>query len=106
VYRLGEETIESSPMQDLGVLVDKKFDVSQQHVLVIQKANHILGCINRGVASRIREVVVTLYSAFVITCLEDCVQVWGPQHKKVVELLKQVQRKTIRGLQHLSYEEG
>ena len=36
------------------------------------------------------------------------VQAWGPQHRKDVELLEQVQRrvtKVIIGLEHLSYEE-
>ena len=40
--------------------------------------------------------------------LQCCVQAWGPQYRKDVELLERVQRratKMIRGLQQLSYEE-
>ena len=40
--------------------------------------------------------------------LEYFIRLWGPQHKKNIKLLEQVQRKAtrmIRGLEHLSYEE-
>ena len=72
-----------------------------------QKGNCILGC-KGGVVSREREMTVPLCSARGRLHVNYFVQIWGPQHKKDVELLEQVQkraRKMIRGQECLSYEE-
>ncbi|KAJ7424573.1 hypothetical protein BTVI_06040 [Pitangus sulphuratus] len=92
MYRLGEEAIESSPVEkNLVVLVDEKLDMRQKCLLTTHKANHILGCIQNSVASRSREVIFPLFSAFVRPHLEYCIQLWGPQQKKDMNLLEQVQ---------------
>ena len=87
-YRLGREWIESSPEeQDLGVSVGQKLNMTQQCVLAAQKANRIPGCIKRSMASGLREVILPRYSALLRPHLESCVQLWGPQHKKDMDLL-------------------
>ena len=82
--------------------------MNQQCALAAQKANGILSSTRRVVASRYREVTVSLYSAFVRPYLEHCITVWGLQYRKDVELLERSQRratKMIRGLEHLPFED-
>jgi len=88
--------------------VDGEQNVSQQCALAAQKANCILGCIKRNVASRTREVILPLYFVLVRPHLEYCIQMWSLRYRRDMDLLECIQRratKMIHRMKHLSYEE-
>ena len=69
-YRLTQLHLEnglnaSTEEKDLEILVNHKPNLKQQHGAAAKKANTILGCINRGVLTRWRKLIVALYSVMV-----------------------------------------
>ena len=62
-YRLGDDLLERRSSQ--RALMDNRLATSQQCALVAKKANGILGPIKKSVVSRLREVILPLYSALV-----------------------------------------
>ena len=92
--------------KDLGVLADTNLNMNQQCALVAKKTNVILECI-RSIDSRLREVILTFYSALVRPHLKYWIQFWTPQHKRDMDIQETVQQRTtkmIKGLEHLSYD--
>ena len=55
-YRLGDDLLErGSEEKDLGVLIDNRLAMSQPCGFAAKKANGILGCIKKSMASRSKE---------------------------------------------------
>ena len=80
----------------------------KQCALAGQKANYILGCAKRSVASRSREAILPLCSAQVRPHLEYCIQMWSPQYRRGMDLLEHIQRratKMIQGMEQLPYKD-
>jgi len=92
----------------LEILVDKKFETSQQCELAAPKVSYILCCIRKVWPAGKGKRLFPFYSALMRPQLKYCIQKQRPQHMEAVELLQWVQRratKMIKGLEFLSCEE-
>ena len=108
-YKMGDTWLSNTTNEkDLRIAEGHKLNMSQQCDAAAKKANAILGCINRSITSKSREVLVPLYTALVRPHLEYCVQFWAPHFKKDADKLERVQRRATRmigGLETKPYGE-
>ena len=81
--------------------MDGKLDTSKKCAPSAQKVNHTPGCIKRSVASRVREVILSICSALVRPHLEYCVQMWSPQYRRNMEALECIQRRATKMIQEM-----
>ncbi|XP_065413911.1 uncharacterized protein LOC101936461 [Chrysemys picta bellii] len=106
-YRLGTNWLSgSSAEKDLGITVDEKLELSQQCALVAKKANGILGCISRSIASRTSDYSLLFGNGAATSGILG--PVLGPHYRKDVDKLERVQQratKIIRRLWDMTYEE-
>ncbi|KAF7252773.1 Spermidine/putrescine import ATP-binding protein PotA [Varanus komodoensis] len=70
--------------------------MSQQCDVVANRANAILGCVNKSITSKSHEVPVPLYSALVRHHLEYYVQFWESEFNKDADKLEKVQRRATK----------
>ena len=88
--------------------MDGKLDTSKKCAPSAQKVNHTLGCIKRSVASRVREVILSICSALVRPHLEYCIQMWSPQYRRDVDCWSASRgepQKLIKGMEDLRYKD-
>ena len=108
-YGLGENWLQvAEEEKDLGIIISRDAKVSKQCVQARNKANRMLGVINRNVSYKSKEVIQKLYNSYVRPHLEYCIQAWSPYLNQDINMLERVQRratKLIAGISHLSYED-
>jgi len=97
---------EQSCGEGLAGLVGDKLDMSRQRALTAQKANHLLGCIKRSVASQGGESAPLLRSGETPPgVLRPALEPSAQDRPGPVGAGPEEATKMIRGLEHLSYEE-
>ena len=93
---------------DLGITVTNDLKSSQQCLLAFNKANKILGVINRSVVYKKKDVLVKLYKSLVRRHLEYCTAGWSFYYSKHKDILERIQHRFTRmvpGLKSLRYEQ-
>ena len=94
--------------KDLGVNVDKDLKFSKHAVIASNKANRIMGKINRSFTCIDKEMFNCLFKSLVRPHLEYGNVVWSPWHQKDIHVIEYVQRracKAVTGLRDLDYED-
>lgn len=108
-YDMNGEWLQSVDQEkDLGVIISSDLKVGNQCLEARNKANKMLGIINRNVCYKSKEVISKLYNSYVRPLLEYCSQVWAPYLRKDIEMLESVQRRATRmisGFEGKSYKE-
>ena len=93
-HRLGADWLGSSSAgKDLGVLAESELSMGWQCALAAEEADSILGCFNKSIAGRLRDLIISLFLALVRLHQEQCLQLWSSQYKTDIETVDQVRQR-------------
>ena len=108
-YSINGQTLENTAsVKDLGVTISQNLKFSQQCNEAANKANRMLGFINRNFTFKSKDIILPLYTSMVRPHLEYAVQFWDPYLIKDIQKLEKVQKratKLIPNLRNKPYEE-
>ena len=108
-YNMNNATLKTVDVErDLGVIINKNGKYSEQYLMAAKKANCVLGMTKRNIKCKIAAIIMRLYKSLVQPRLEYCIQAWSPYHKKDIEVLKRVQKRTTKmvyGFGGLNYKD-
>ena len=88
--------------------MDRDFNFKEQCLNARNRANKILGFINRNVRYKSKNVIRQLYNSYVRPHIEYCVQAWRPHLRHDINMLESVQKratKLIPSLKNMLYED-
>jgi hypothetical protein len=97
---------QSSPVRDLGILVDNKLQWRDHYQQISKKAKQISAWIFNTFFTRDSQCLLVLFNTLVRPKLEYCCQVWCPHFTKDINCLEQVQRSfthRIYGMKEINY---
>ena len=87
--------------KDLGIVVSDDLKASLQCTQTYNKANSMLGVINRCIVYKTKDILLCLYKSLVCPHLEYCTAAWNPHYIKDKELLERVQQRFTRMISEL-----
>ena len=88
-YSMNNATLKTVDVErDLGVIINKNGNYSEQCLIAEKRANCVLGMIKINIKYKNAAIIMRLYKSLVRPRLESCIQTWFPYHKKDIEVLE------------------
>ena len=88
-YMMNGSVLESSNIEkDLGVMISDDLKCTSHIDYVVLKASRLLGMLHRSIQSKVKAIILPLYTSLVRPHLEYCVQAWSPYYQKDIDKLE------------------